>query len=302
MFREGEWEEQSQQLKHDLVDHYGVIGRANLININPLLSLPFQEAHMITPSVSLNFIVQSLSEGARFAPTTFRAFMLIVNLTSIVNFQLVVEFNLILHSEGARAPSSVLIVGYRSSKISFHFCNNCRIFSEGDQENTSNGNDTEDVEVVDPQNSNLPSLLSLASAISAQAEIDLSATTASICQISLISISSLIGCNGLVGFIGLGIVSLVGFISLNGHIGLVGHIGHNGLVDVIGLSLIKLSALSNHWLISLISVIGIGVIASSASTASLARRLISISFVSLVGSSTHRLFRERLTGAVFKAT
>jgi hypothetical protein len=30
---EGEWEEQSQQPKHDLVDHYGVIGRANLIDL-----------------------------------------------------------------------------------------------------------------------------------------------------------------------------------------------------------------------------------------------------------------------------
>ena len=32
MFWEGEWEEQSQQPKHDLVDHYRVIGRADLIN------------------------------------------------------------------------------------------------------------------------------------------------------------------------------------------------------------------------------------------------------------------------------
>jgi hypothetical protein len=30
---EGEWEEQSQQPKHDLVDHYGVIGRADLIDL-----------------------------------------------------------------------------------------------------------------------------------------------------------------------------------------------------------------------------------------------------------------------------
>jgi hypothetical protein len=32
-FCEGEWEEQSQQPKHDLVDHYGVIGRDDLINL-----------------------------------------------------------------------------------------------------------------------------------------------------------------------------------------------------------------------------------------------------------------------------
>jgi hypothetical protein len=35
-----------------------------IIDINPLLSLPFQEACMITPSLSRKFIVESLSEGA----------------------------------------------------------------------------------------------------------------------------------------------------------------------------------------------------------------------------------------------
>jgi hypothetical protein len=60
------------------------------------------------------------------------------------------------------------------------------------------------------------------------------------------------------------------------------------------------AALSNHWPISLIGVIGLGLIASSASVASLARRL--ISFISLVGSSTHRLFCERLATAVNKAS
>jgi hypothetical protein len=34
----------------------------------------------------------------------------------------------ILTSEGARVPSSKLIVGYQNSKISLHFCNNCRKF------------------------------------------------------------------------------------------------------------------------------------------------------------------------------
>jgi hypothetical protein len=33
MFCVGEWEEQSQQPKHDLVDHYGVIGRTDLIDL-----------------------------------------------------------------------------------------------------------------------------------------------------------------------------------------------------------------------------------------------------------------------------
>jgi hypothetical protein len=93
------------------------------------------------PSLSLKLIVESLLKGAQIAPTTFRAFELIVTLTSIVNFQLVVEFNLILHSEGAQAPSFALIVGYRSSKISFHFCNNCRIFCERVKEQINNGDD-----------------------------------------------------------------------------------------------------------------------------------------------------------------
>ena len=53
-------------------------------------------------------------------------------------------------------------------------------------------------------------------------------------------------------------------------------------------------------LISLISVIGLSLIASSASTTSLARRL--ISFVSLIGSLTHRLFCECLIAAVIEAT
>jgi len=56
----------------------------------------------------------------------------------------------------------------------------------------------------------------------------------------------------------------------------------------------------NHWPISLIGIIGLGLIASSASVASLACRL--ISFISLVGSSTHRLFCEYLATAVNEAT
>jgi hypothetical protein len=43
----------------------------------------------------------------------------------------------ILTSEGARVPSSKLIVGYQNSKISLHFCDDHRIFCEGVQ---SNGN------------------------------------------------------------------------------------------------------------------------------------------------------------------
>jgi hypothetical protein len=41
----------------------------------------------MTPSLSLKFIVKSLSEGEQLAPTTFQAFKLIVTSTSIVDFQ-----------------------------------------------------------------------------------------------------------------------------------------------------------------------------------------------------------------------
>ena len=75
---------------------------------------------------------------------------------------------------------------------------------------------------------------------------------------------------------------------------------HISLVGRCIIGLIKSAASSNHWPISLIGVIGLGLIASSASVASLARRL--ISFISLVGSSTHRLFCERIATAVNEAT
>jgi hypothetical protein len=110
--------------------------------VAPATLQTFTEGDQATPqnlSLSLKFIVESLSEGAQIAPTTFRAFELIVTLTSIINFQLVVEFNLILHSKGTHAPSFALI-GYCSSQISFHFCNNCRIFCEGVKEQINNGN------------------------------------------------------------------------------------------------------------------------------------------------------------------
>ncbi len=53
---------------------------------------------------------------------------------TFANFQLVVELIPTLNSEGARAPSSKLIVGCGYSEISFHFCEDCRIFREGVKE------------------------------------------------------------------------------------------------------------------------------------------------------------------------
>jgi hypothetical protein len=78
-------------------------GHENTNNDNArALSTTFPTLHnRMTPSLSLKFIVESFSERAQFAPTTFQAFKLIVTLTSIVDFQLVVELNLIPHFEGA---------------------------------------------------------------------------------------------------------------------------------------------------------------------------------------------------------
>jgi len=66
------------------------------------------------------------------------------------------------------------------------------------------------------------------------------------------------------------------------------------------ISLVGSLASFGRLIISLISVIGLSLIASSASVASLARRL--IRFISLVSSTTHRLFCERIATAVNEAT
>jgi hypothetical protein len=52
-----------------------------------------------------------------------------------IQTQLIVKLSIATNSEGTRVPSSKLIVGYYNSKISLHFCNNCRIFYEGVQGN-----------------------------------------------------------------------------------------------------------------------------------------------------------------------
>jgi hypothetical protein len=89
-------------------------------------------------------------EGEGFGPTTLgwsqqtKILKLIVALALTANFQLVVKHHMILHSEGEyiywadsegahAAPnhSSQLIFVSINFKMSFHFCNDCRIFCEG---------------------------------------------------------------------------------------------------------------------------------------------------------------------------
>ena len=148
----------------------------------------------------------------------------------------------------------------------------------------------------------------------------------------LVGFIGLVGHNGIIGIIGLdGIISLIncnishidcndlvdhnGLVSCNNladHIGLE-FIGYNGLVSFIGLgivgfvglSLVSLDGLIGHFSLVGLCIIGLielaaGLIALSASMASLAHQL--ISFVSFIGSSTYRLFRECLTAAVIEAT
>ncbi len=56
------------------------------------------------------------------------------------NFRLVVKFIPILIFDGARAPLSMLIGGCNYSEISLHFCEDFRIFHEGEWEVKDNGN------------------------------------------------------------------------------------------------------------------------------------------------------------------
>jgi hypothetical protein len=136
------------------------------------------------------------------------------------------------HTNNFVGPSQ-LIAESKYSKISLHFYKDCGIFCEGDQENTNNGNDTEDDDVVVWQKSNLPLLLLLTLAISTQAALNASAPsdtlaeTATFGQISLINLLALSNHwpIGLIGIISLGLISLVG---LSGF-GLVGLSGISGL-------------------------------------------------------------------------
>ena len=81
----------------------------------------------------VEYILSTNSEGERFAPNTLQTSKLII--ASIKAAVASTFFNVmpisISHSEGARAPLSMLIVRCDYSKISFHFCEDCRIFREG---------------------------------------------------------------------------------------------------------------------------------------------------------------------------
>jgi hypothetical protein len=131
------------------------------------------------------------------------------------NFQLVVKLIPILTSEGARAPLSKLIVGCGYSEISFHFCDDCRIFREGVKDNTIGI--VSDNGIVGHINHNgLNGVIGLG--------------------VSFIGL-------GFVGFVGLGPFSIAGLIC---HISLIGLVG-SGITSLLGSS-----ASSARWLIGLV--------------------------------------------------
>ncbi len=156
------------------------------------------------------------------------------------------------------------IVASHYSKTLLHFSKGFAIFCEGDQESVNNGKDDE---VIIWQMSNLPLLLSLASAISTQAALDVSAPYNTLAATShnmafgpAFSHSKLIKLIGHIGlgvsfiglgvsFIGLGASFIGGFVCCVG-LSLIGLSGHNGDISLIGLGFV----LSARWLINFIGL------------------------------------------------
>jgi hypothetical protein len=201
-------------------------------------------------------------------------------------FQLVVELMSMSKSEGARAApnhSSQLIVASINSEISFHFCNNCRIFSEGVKVSNNGimafgrimafGHNCNDVG---------PTKL-IVKFIGLVGPIDI---IGQIFLVGFVDLVGIVGRNGYVGHIGLSsidgirglndcaiknlvglsasftnrhislvgldsIVGLIGFIDLGLIVSIIGLIGLVGLDGIVGL--VSLLTLADCWIIDLIS-------------------------------------------------
>jgi hypothetical protein len=167
-------------------------------------------------------IVALASEGACFAPYIFE------NAFTYANA---------LNHEGARAQAtsfqvSKLIVNY--FKIPFHFCEDCRIFCEGEWQVTDNG-----YAIVKQQSANTQEWeqhWQLNGHTGIVGPLDFVGHNGQINLVSHSSCISLIGHSGLARLTGFdGLIILIDFIGLDALIGLVGFIGHNGLTSLIGL-------------------------------------------------------------------
>jgi hypothetical protein len=159
-----------------------------------------------------------------------------------VHSKLIAQIIGVFNSEEARAPSTTfptlhnrkieLIVASHFSKTFLHFGKGFAIFCEGDRENAKNGNDAEDNE------SNSPSLLLLASAISTQGALDtlnLIDTLAATASLIVLFLVNLVGI-GLFGPTNVAKHTVpnsfdehIGLVNLMKSIGLVG-LGHFSLV------------------------------------------------------------------------
>jgi hypothetical protein len=84
------------------------------VHAKPLKS---NKTQRMTPSLSLKFIRKSILEEARFAPTTLQAFKLIDALTSIADFQLIVDLFLNPNCEGARADVTSATICNKSIEL-----------------------------------------------------------------------------------------------------------------------------------------------------------------------------------------
>jgi hypothetical protein len=100
-----------------------------------ILQQDFADARSFIATISIANLETSNNFQQRVMPSCIH--QLIVKLTPNTDYEgvlVLAQENIlnatgaILTSEGARVPSSKLIVGYQNSKISLHFCNNCRKF------------------------------------------------------------------------------------------------------------------------------------------------------------------------------
>ncbi len=166
-------------------------------------------------------------------------------------------FKLIVRFKEERAPSSKLIVGCGYSEISFHFCEDCRIFREGVKDST----------------------IGIVSYNGIVGRIDH-------IGLDLFGHNGLLGVSfiglGFVGFIGLCLVSIAGLI---GHISFVGLGGFSGISGLVGqISLFSLIGLIG--LIGLISLGGLGITSLLSSSALSAHRLIGLVGFSICSLAT----------------
>jgi hypothetical protein len=204
-------------------DSVGVLAQENILNARrvslfqrfvsfTIYSKSFELIDVSVPNKNKICNPSQLAANAKLneTPTSQRSILLYFNGGSS---RLIVEYISSSNSEGARAPSSKLIVGCGYSKISFHFCKDCRIFREGVKDSSTIdivGNNGI-IGLADCDHISLVGLLTLADCwiVGSLGDIGL-----------IVRINGLVGRivqNGLNGFIDLGVVT----ISTHGYVQLV---------------------------------------------------------------------------------